>query len=368
MSLLDTYIAERDALLATIQSTLSGVENRDLSDAETRTVNDARTRVEALNSQIDLVDGAQGLTRTLGRAENRTQETAQAETRSLGEQFIESDVFTNYQGRGTSSRMHIEARALPTGLAEVGGLTPLLPKVDATAPTVTPLLDAISSVSVSQNGIEVIEWTKVAGGAAVVPEKTAKPSVEFTPSVVPYTLDTVAAYTQMTRQMIEDAPAVRAQIDGQLRREVALKLEAEAAAALVAATLPATNSSTLLKSIRKGVGVVQAAGYFPNAVLLNPADWADLDIDVFGTTLNGPAVGQRFWGLTPIAAVSQPAGTATVGDMGAGVQNYRRTGVNLYITDSHADTFLSNVFTLLAEARSKTVVTRPPALVECTVV
>jgi cardiolipin synthase len=40
---------------------------------------------------------------------------------------------------------------------------------------------------------------------------------------------------------------------------------------------------------------------------------------------------------------------------------------NAYITDSHGDTFLSNVFTILAEARSKTVVIRPDALVECSV-
>jgi len=105
----------------------------------------------------------------------------------------------------------------------------------------------------------------------------------------------------------------------------------------------------------------------PSAVILNPADWAELDIEVFTNNHSGPVVGQRFWGLTPIAANSQPVGTATVGDMSAGVQRYARTGVNLYITDSHAETFLSNVFTLLAEARARTIVTRPQALVECTI-
>jgi hypothetical protein len=231
----------------------------------------------------------------------------------------------------------------------------------------TPLIDAIGSIPVSQNGIEVVKWVKAAGGAAKVAEKAPKPSVEFEPSVVPYTLDTIAGYTQLTRQMIEDAPAVRAAIDLELRRDVALKMEAEAAAALVAATLPtATSSVSLLAAIRKGVGVVQAEGYFPNAVILNPADWADMDLDVFaGTSAGGTPIQQRFWSLTPIAANSQPAGTATVADLSAGVQHYRRSGISLYVTDSHGDTFLANVFTLLAEARAKTIVTRPAALVEC---
>ena len=53
-----------------------------------------------------------------------------------------------------------------------------------------------------------------------------------------------------------------------------------------------------------------------------------------------------------------------MGDFRSAVQHYFRSQISLYITDSHADTFLSNVFTLLAEQRSKTVVVRPAALVE----
>ena len=39
----------------------------------------------------------------------------------------------------------------------------------------------------------------------------------------------------------------------------------------------------------------------------------------------------------------------------------------LYITDSHASTFLANVFTLLAERRSLAAVVRPDALAEVSV-
>jgi hypothetical protein len=91
-----------------------------------------------------------------------------------------------------------------------------------------------------------------------------------------------------------------------------------------------------------------------------------MDVIIFnGSVANAAVAQQGFWGLTPIAAASQPEGTATVGDFSAGVQRYQRTGTSLYITDSHGDTFLSNVFTVLAEQRALTVVTRPDALVEC---
>jgi hypothetical protein len=45
---------------------------------------------------------------------------------------------------------------------------------------------------------------------------------------------------------------------------------------------------------------------------------------------------------------------------------FYRSGISLYVTDSHASTFTANVFTLLAERRSKTVVVKPQALAECT--
>ena len=43
--------------------------------------------------------------------------------------------------------------------------------------------------------------------------------------------------------------------------------------------MAAPAGSNLLTAIRMGVGTVQAAGYAnPNAVLLNPADYATLDV------------------------------------------------------------------------------------------
>lgn len=292
---------------------------------------------------------------------------------SWGDVFTRSDVFSTYPGRGTSSRLEVEARdlltrALPHTLASMADGIPGPQKIQhATVEGPAPLLGLVPSVQVSGNSVEVITWAKVAGGAAVVPEGTEKPSAEYEPTATPITLDTIAVYTELTRQLMEDAPAVRDLIDQELRRDVVRKMESEAAAALVAATLPTATDSTLLAAIRVGVGTVQAAGYQPNVVLLNPADWADLDNGVYASTFNGVTITQSFWGLRPVASVAQPAGTATVADLSAGVQRYTRTGVSLYVTDSHSGNFTKNIFTLLAEARAKTVVTRPAALVECSV-
>jgi HK97 family phage major capsid protein len=262
----------------------------------------------------------------------------------------------------------LQSRALPTGLSDVYGsglLTMPTTTVNVQAPPApTPLLDNVSRVQVTSNAVEYVSWAIASGSAAVVAEKSNKPAVEFAPESTADALDTIAAYTQLTRQLIEDAPAVRDMINGELVREILREEEEQVATAIGAATLPTAGGADLLAAIRVGIGTVQAAGYAPNAVLLNPADWADLDNVVMGSTLNGPIIRQSFWGLTPIPATSQAEGTAVVGDFRTGITQFYRSEVGLYITDSHASTFIANVFTLLAERRSLAAVIRPQALVE----
>jgi hypothetical protein len=334
------------------------------------------TQVDRLVTLYGARQSADALDGRMSRATVRTDQAQQAGPQlSWGETFTRSDVFTTYPGRGTSARLSVDqdpqTRALPTGLADLiaagwkGGTT----QVDTTAPlTPTPLLDTMPNITVSSNAIEAVTFAKVAGGAAVVPEKGAKPSAEWAPTITPATLDTIAVYTQLTRQMVEDAAAVRSLIDSGLQREVLQKEELEAAAALVAAVLPtADGDGDLLAGIRVGIATVQAAGYNPTAALINPMDWAALDVHMLEHSNNGTTnTFQNYWGLRLISSAAQAAGTVTVGDFNAGVQHYVRSGVALYISDSHADTFISNIFTLLAERRSKTLVTRPAALCEVT--
>lgn len=295
-----------------------------------------------------------------------------------GELFTRSEAFTGYPFRGTSGRFYVDdeqinTRALPTGVADLiaAGLKGSPYRVDTTPPVApTPLLDSVSTVTVGGNAIEFVAWAKKTGGAAKVAEKAAKPPAEFGPTVTSATLDTIAVYTQLTRQLMEDEPAARSIIDNLLRQDIVKAEEDDAAAVLAAAsaTIPDASAATLTGAIRVGMATVQAAGFTPNAVLLNPADWADMDIAMMQGTLGGATVTRTFWGLTPIPSVAQTAGTAVVGDFRAAVTHYVRSAVALYITDSHADTFLSNVFTLLAERRAKTVLVRPQALCEASAV
>lgn len=366
----------RSAAIAIAESEDFSPEDKTFLDLQTR-AEELDRRVASLNglmearSAADALDGRMSKSRQ--RQEQHTQHPQLQTRQSWGEIFVRDDAFTSYRMKGSSGIVTIDddlqTRALPTGVADLvaAGLTGAPTQVDTTPPVApTPLLDSVTQVQVSGNAIEYISWAVATGGAAVVAEKAAKPAVEFRPTITPDVLQNIAAYTQLTRQMIEDYSAVQSLINSELQREVARKEEAEAVAALGAATLPTATGDTLLEAIRVGVGTVQAAGYSPNAVMLNPADYAALDIAVMGATLIGPTLRQSFWGLTPVPASSQAEGTAVVGDFRTGLQHFFRNQIQLFVSDSHADTFLSNVFTLLAERRSKTAVVRPQALVEVT--
>lgn len=368
----------REAAIALVEADDFDPENSQaLTDLEERatSLDNQIARLAALQQQRDAADALDG---RIARASQETRERTSpvAAGLSWGEAFVRSDQFAEYRGRGSSGRYELDGgrwqeRALPTGISDLiaAGLTGATTTVDTTpAPAPTPLLDNVNQVQVNGNAIEFVSWAKTAGGAAVVAEKANKPSAEWAPTVTSTTLDTIAVWTQLTRQMIEDFAAVRDYIDGELRRDVAREEEAQALAALNAADalIPEVAGDDLLAGIRVGIGTVQAEGYTPTAVLLNPSDWAALDNDVMGATLNGPVIRQQFWGLQVIPSVDQPEGSALVGDFRSAMTRFYRSAIALYVSDSHASTFIANVFTLLAERRSKTAVVRPQALVECT--
>lgn len=380
-AVLDKLIEERDAELERMDA-LAGADDFNPEDIE---FVQGRSAVEALNAKIKargefmaLRNAANELTAMTAKAGRRdTADQARNRDRTpetLGEILTRSDAYETYvrTKMGTSGRVDVPMDVLtraPLTTTSGGGSPWQSPsRIGIAAPArQTPLLDAVGRVRVNSNSVEWITYPAAAPPAAIVAEGAQKPEAALTASIVTVTLDTIAHYAEATRQLLEDSTAARDFIDAELSRGVLDKIEAEIAATINAATLPAATGDDLMSAIRVGVGAVQSAGFGPDVVVLNPADYAALDIQVFGSTLLGPSITGRFWGLTPVPAGAVPAGTAYVGDMGVAVNYLERTSVTTYVTDSHAGNFTKNVFTFLAEARGKAVVTRAEALAKCTV-
>jgi hypothetical protein len=309
-------------------------------------------------------------TTVIRRAQMRAQQTADHDQPlgSWGELFTRSQQFQGYNGYGTSGRVdvpNLETRAVSLPIKTTDLPSGLLAgnRYLEQAAGLYPLLNLIPTVQTSLNAFPVWGTQISDGGAAVVPEGDAKPPLDIAEAKIDVSLDLVAVYTQATRQVLEDVAMARSIIDTHLRRAVLKKFEELAVAALLAANLPTASAphsgGTLQGAIRLGMAKVQAAGWNPTVVAVNPDDSASIDVAALG---NQCCNGDNYWGLRVVPVNGLTAGTAIVGDFGSGATTYERySGVSLFVTDSHADTFIHNVFTFLAEARRKTVIERVDA-------
>jgi HK97 family phage major capsid protein len=302
--------------------------------------------------------------------------SARLETRAWGDVFIASPAFQTYPGAGTSARVEVpfdleQRAAIETG--DLGTAVPPFTYMRAPAATSTPLLDVVGKVTTSSGAVQWVNWApQPQTGPAATAEGEAKPEAVMTPTVESDALLTYAHWKGITRQALEDIPQIRSLVEGRLRQGLLVALEGAVVAALNAATIPpvtgsAAGGDTLLGTIRVGAATVEAAGYRPNAVLLNPADFAALDIAVMGGTLGGPVAQTGYWGLRPIGVPGVPAGTAYVGDFQTAVQLFTRAAAEVFLSDSHADYFIRNILLLLAEIRALATVPDPSAAAKCTV-
>lgn len=391
---LDSLVDRRNAVVEASNTILDGAaaENREMTDDERAKVVEYNAEAKRLEDEHATLSGAEDraakfaeASKSRARAEVRERadarraddkaddgtEPERTETRSMGRVFVESEAFLNYKGRGSSDAVEfadflgIEARAAITS-ADLA-----IPPHQFTGRigyvTTTPLLDAIGREVVNTNSVTYIDWgttDPLAGGP--IAEGELKPEATITPTEVPLALSTYAHWKALTRQALEDYPRIQSIVEGKLRGGVANRLEQGAAEAIAAATLTGVTGETLLEGIRVGVATVQAEGFVPNAVLLNPSDYAALDIAAAAGSNSGPTSFGAFWGLTPIPAGAVTAGTAYVGDFRQGVTWFDRNVTSVFMTDSHADYFVRNLLVILAEARAAFAVTDALALAEVT--
>jgi hypothetical protein len=233
---------------------------------------------------------------------------------------------------------------------------------------VNTVLGLIGRVATNSAAVMYLTWTpNPQGDAPVVAEGALKPEAIMDAVEATIALATYAHYKAVTRQALEDIPQVQTIIQNRLLNGVASALETAAVAALVAATLPAVDGGgELTGGIRNGIATVESNGFKPNAILLNPLDAAQLDLNTFLQTNAGQVRNGTYWGLPIVAARSIVQGTAYVGDFKTGETWFDRGTTDVYMSDSHADFFLRNQLVVLAEARAAFAVTEPAALCEVT--
>ena len=293
---------------------------------------------------------------------------------SWGAQLVKSDKYAAFAG-GQSGKMRVEVKNTLTG-SDTTVAPDRRPGIVPGAFQPLTLESLYRSVPTTSNAIEYTKENVFTNSAAEAAEGSGKAESSLTWTLVNQPVSTVAHWIKISRQLAMDNAALAAYVDLRMRYGVDRRVETQLAvgdgtAPNISGFMDTGNYTahgyadaalgSILKKlvlIRKIIGDMEAAGYSPNAIVLNPADWAQVEIDIFtaGTANIVPfsydAMGRPvLFGRRVVTSVGMTADVFAVGDFTSHGTIYNREGVVVEMSESDSDNFTKNLITLRAERR-----------------
>lgn len=345
---------------------------------------DTRNRVKAIGEAIVVEDEAPAA----GRGSEPRQKAL-----SIGEALTESDGFKSLLEKGlrgawSTGAVEIEGKALLDSTAvgsEGAGL--IQPDVQAgILPILTqPLTIAqlMASGTTSSSLVRYLVESVQTNGAAGVPESGQKPesALEFDATDEP--VKKIATFLPVTDEMIEDVPALQSYVNGRLslfvRQEEERQLLNGAGGDEIVgliSRIPAGNLNLVstvadmpqaADHIMAAITKIRVAFLEADAIVVNPLDWEmiatlkDSQGRYIGTNPFAGESSPRLWGKPVVVTQAMDQGTALVGAFRTAAQIYRRGGLSLEASNSHADFFQHNKTAIRCEERLALAVYRPQA-------
>ena len=376
-----------DAILKALDSVEAKLAAMSIkADGEAKTVGqisaDTKTALDAIGTQQrELADRLNSI------EQKATAQPEQKGVSSWGEQFIKSANYGAFAG-GNLNKLRVEVKN-----TLVGSDTNVAPQRNAgiVGGAFLPFaMEALlPSTTTSSNAIEFTKEASFTNSAAEAAEGAQKAESALTWSLVNMPVSTVAHWIKISKQLAADAPALAAYVNTRMRYGVNQKVDTQlvvgdGTAPNISGTYDTGNftahgytnaaiaaiSTTFKKLvlIRKVIADLYAAGYPADAIVLNPADWATIEIELF-TTAAGQTLysvndaGQaRLFGLPVIQAIGMAADTFQVGRFSEAYMIYNREGVVVEMSDSDGDNFQKNLVTLRAERRLALATEKPAAV------
>lgn len=249
------------------------------------------------------------------------------------------------------------------------------------------VIPLIPVVSVTAGNVRYYQATQPMGGTpAFIAEAAAKPEVQPRWVAVDAPMETIADWTAVTLQALDDLPQLRGVVDMDLRTGLLAALDN----ALINGTgttpqirgilnftgvqAPAFVAATSIPdSIAKGIQAIVTGGYgTPNAIVMNPADWwttRTLKAATTGVYYWGPPTDQgipSIWGIPVVTDANLAAGLAIVGDFNYSTF-YQRLGIT-FVVGLKNDDLIKNQITIVCEMRGALALRRPQAFAKVALV
>jgi HK97 family phage major capsid protein len=292
---------------------------------------------------------------------------------SWGEQFVKNARYADFAG-GNLNKLRVEVKNTLTG-ADANVAPDRKPGIVAGAFLPFSMESLLPATVTTSNAIEFTKEASFTNSAAEAAEGVAKAESALTWSLVNMPVSTVAHWIKISKQLAGDNAALAAYVDTRMRYGVNQKVDTQlvvgdGTAPNISGTYDSGNytahgiadaalGSTLKKFvlIRKVMAALYAAGYPADAIVLNPADWGAMEIELMttaaGQTLYSVSEGgqPRLFGLPVIQAIGMASDTFQVGAFQRAYMIHNREGVVVEMSDSDSDNFTKNLITLRAERR-----------------
>lgn len=236
--------------------------------------------------------------------------------------------------------------------------------------------DLIPTIPTVSNAWQFTRELAFTNNAAEVAEGAAKAESVLTFEDATVNIRTIAHFIKASNQILADAPALRAYIDGRLRYGVELREETQIIAGdgvgqnlsgmtksgNYTAFSPASGD-TALDSLNKAKYLIVAADYQATGIVMNPTNWGA--IERLKDSTNRYIVGDPFgaivpvvWGLPIVVTNSMTANKLLVADFATSYEYAERqsTVIDLGFVN---DDFTKNLVTIRGEKRGALATIRP---------
>ena len=324
----------------------------------------------------------------------------EAEVKTVGQLFTESDAYKNYVGtgvKGIDSKIETKTTLTTTGyppetLRQPGILETALRDPNA----VISLFDIINT---DQNAFSYLEETTFTNNAAEAAEGSAVGEAALAFTEKTEAIRKMGVFIPVTDELLADEAGIQGYLNSRLQTMINLRLDSQ----LLNGDGTAPNIECLLDAGKSSVGSSDFNSYNgnlgrigkiydaitdirvnaftePDAIIMHPSDWNQIVTSVNDVTTSGSLnplfvvaggfgadAAPTIWGLKVVPTTAIANNTMIVGKFGGGEAAYvvMRQGIELAVTDSHSDFFIKNQLAIRATMRVGFPVYRQAAFHKC---
>ena len=327
--------------------------------------------------------------------QKRADKVAEAREKTLGEKFLECDQWKSLaEGRQAQARMEMKTAIINA----TGQNQPLVPadRLDSIykdPDRIFTIRDLMPTGTTSSNMIEFARenvFTNNAGpqvgGSPEAFENVTKPESGITFTLANEPVQTLAHFIPASKQVLDDASMLQSYINSRLMYGLKLYEETQLLSGtgsngqlngLITQATAWTNGASSPIGITNKVDVIRdvirqahLSEYRPDAVVMHPTDWYDMEVKKVGSSDDRYVVGDPrsvlppvLWGLPVVATNSITSGTFLVGSFRLGAQIWDRQQASIEVSRENSDNFVKNMVTILAEERIALTVYRTQAFI-----